>query len=40
MLSYAFHAYQFAIRTSIKATPYSLVYKMKVIMPLEMEIPS
>jgi len=37
---YAFHAYCTPIRTSTGATPYSLVYGMKAIMPLEVEIPS
>eukprot|EP00258_Populus_trichocarpa_P025576 XP_024441595.1 uncharacterized protein LOC112324178 [Populus trichocarpa] len=40
MLSYAFHAYRTTVRTSTNATPYSLVYGMEAIMPLEVEIPS
>jgi hypothetical protein len=40
MLSFALHAYCIAVRTSTGATPYSLVYGMKVVMPLEVEIPS
>jgi hypothetical protein len=40
MLSYALHAYRTIIRTFTKATPYSLVYGMEAVMPLEVEIPS
>lgn len=39
-LSYAFHVYRIAVMTSIRVTPYSLVYGMKTVMPLELEIPS
>jgi hypothetical protein len=39
-LPYALHAYRTAIRTSTGATPYSLVYGMEAVMPLEVEIPS
>ena len=39
-LSYALHAYRIAVRTSTGATPYSLVYGMEVVVPLEVEIPS
>ncbi|GKU93223.1 hypothetical protein SLEP1_g6831 [Rubroshorea leprosula] len=38
MLPYALHAY--SVRTSTRATPYSLVYGMEAILPLELEIPS
>jgi hypothetical protein len=40
MLSYALHAYRTIVRISINATPYSLVYGMEAVMPLEVEIPS
>jgi hypothetical protein len=40
MLSYALHAYRTIVRTSTNATPYSLVYGMEAVMPLEVEIPS
>ena len=37
-LPFALHAYQTAIKTSIGATPFSLVYGMKVVLPIEIEI--
>jgi len=40
MLSFALHVYRTAVRTSTGATPYTLVYRMKVLMLLEVEIPS
>jgi len=40
MLPFALHAYRTIIRTSIGTTPYSLVYGMEAVMPLEVEIPS
>jgi len=40
MLPFALHAYRTAVRTSTGTTPYALVYGMKVVMPLEVEIPS
>jgi hypothetical protein len=40
MLPYAFHAYHTTVRTSTNANPYSLVYGMEAVMPLEVEIPS
>ena len=40
MLPYALHAYRTTVRTSIGATPYALVYGIKAIAPLQMEIPS
>ncbi|PKI74767.1 hypothetical protein CRG98_004785 [Punica granatum] len=40
MLPYALLAYRTSIRTSTKATPYSLVYDMEAILPIEVEIPS
>jgi hypothetical protein len=39
-LSCALYAYQITVRTLIGATPYSLVYRMEVVMSLEVEIPS
>ena len=40
MLSFALHGYRTTIRTSTGATPYSLVYGMEAVMPLEVDIPS
>jgi hypothetical protein len=40
MLPFALHTYRTAVRTSIRATPYTLVYGMEAVMPLEVEIPS
>ena len=40
MLPFALHAYRTAIRTSTGATPYTLVYEMEAVMPLEVETPS
>ena len=40
MLPFALHTYCTAVRTSIGATPYTLVYGMEAVMPLEVEIPS
>ena len=34
------HAYRTGVRTSTGATPYSLVYKMEAVLPIEVEIPS
>ena len=34
------HAYRTRVRTSTRATPYSLVYGMEVVLPIEVEIPS
>ena len=39
-LPFALHAYRIGVRTSTGATPYSLVYGMEVVLPIEMEIPS
>ena len=39
-LPFALHAYWTGVRTSTGATPYSLVYKIKVVLPIEIEIPS
>ncbi|RDX83652.1 Gag-Pol polyprotein, partial [Mucuna pruriens] len=40
MLQFALHEYRKTIRTSKRATPYSLVYGMEVVLPIEVEIPS
>ena len=39
-LLFALHAYQTGVRTSTGATPYSLVYEMEAVLPIEVEIPS
>ena len=39
-LSFALHAYQTVVRMSTKATPFSLVYGMEAVLPIEVEIPS
>jgi hypothetical protein len=39
-LPYALCAYRTSVRTSVGATPYSLVYGMEVVLPVEVEIPS
>lgn len=40
MLPYARLAYRTSIRTCTGATPYSLVYGMEAVLPVEVEIPS
>ncbi|KAA0063220.1 Pol polyprotein [Cucumis melo var. makuwa] len=40
MLSFALHGYRTSVHTSTGATPFSLVYGMKAILHLEIEIPS
>ncbi|RDX65958.1 putative protein K02A2.6, partial [Mucuna pruriens] len=40
VLPYALHGYRTSIRTSMGATPYSLVYGTEVVLPVEVEIPS
>lgn len=40
MLLYALYAYHTTVRTSTSTIPYSLVYEMKAVMPLEIKIPS
>ena len=37
-LPFALHTYRTEVRTSTRATPYSLVYKMEVVLPIEVEI--
>uniref|UniRef100_A0A2N9G1N4 RNase H type-1 domain-containing protein n=1 Tax=Fagus sylvatica TaxID=28930 RepID=A0A2N9G1N4_FAGSY len=39
-LPYALCAYRTLVRTSVGATPYSLVYGMEAVLPVEVEIPS
>ena len=39
-LSFALHAYRTAVRTSIGETPFSLVYGMEAVLPIEVEISS
>ena len=38
-LPFALHAYRTGVWTSTGATPYSLVYGMEVVFPMEVEIP-
>jgi hypothetical protein len=38
MLPFALHGYRTSIHTSIWATPFSLVYGMEVVLPIEVEI--
>ena len=38
MLPFALHTYRTALRTSIGATPYTLVYGIEAVMPLDVEI--
>ncbi|RDY08455.1 hypothetical protein CR513_07299, partial [Mucuna pruriens] len=40
MLPYTLHRYQTSVRTSTRATPYSLVYGIEAVLPVEVEIPS
>ena len=40
MLLFALHGYRTTARTSTRATPYSLVYGMEAILPIEVQIPS
>ena len=39
-LPFALHAYRTGVWTSSEATPYSLVYEMEAVLPIEIEIPS
>ncbi|XP_022736187.1 uncharacterized protein LOC111289419 [Durio zibethinus] len=39
-LPFALHAYRTSVRTSTGATPFSLVYGMEAVLPIEVEIPS
>lgn len=40
ILSFALHGYRTLVRTSTRETPFSLVYGMDAVMPVEVEIPS
>ncbi|RDX92395.1 hypothetical protein CR513_25482, partial [Mucuna pruriens] len=40
MLPYVLHGYRTSVRTSMRETPYSLVYGTEAILPVEVEIPS
>jgi len=40
MLLFAPHGYRTSVSTSTGATPFSLVYRMEVVFPFEVEIPS
>lgn len=40
MLSFDLHGYRTSVHTSTRATPYSLVYGMEIVQPIEVEIPS
>ncbi|RDY05178.1 Gag-Pol polyprotein, partial [Mucuna pruriens] len=40
MLPYALNGYRTSVRTSIGATPYSLVYGTEAVLPIKVEIPS
>ena len=39
-LPFVLHAYRIGVRTSTVATPYSLVYEIEAVLPIEVEIPS
>ena len=39
-LPFALHVYRIGVQTLTGATPYSLIYGMKVVLPIEVEIPS
>ena len=38
-LPFALHTYRTGVQTSTEATPYSLVYGMEAVLPIEVEIP-
>ena len=40
MLPFALHDYRTSARTSTRATPFSLVYGMEAVLPMEVQIPS
>lgn len=40
MLPFSLHGYKTSICTSAEATPFSLMYGMGVVLPIEVEIPS
>ena len=37
-LPFTLHAYRTVVRTSTKATPFSLVYGMEAVLPIEVEV--
>lgn len=40
MLPFALHGYRTSVRTSTGATPFSLVYGLEAVLPIEVEVPS
>ena len=40
MFPFALHGYRTTVRTSTGATPFSLVYSMEAVLPIEVQIPS
>ena len=40
MFPFTLHGYRTSVRTSTRATPFSLVYGMEAVLPFEVEIPS
>jgi hypothetical protein len=40
ILLFALHQYRTTVKTLIGATPFSLVYRIEAVMPLEVEVPS
>ena len=40
MLPFSLHGYHTSTKTSTGATPFSLVYAMEVVLPVEVQIPS
>jgi len=40
MLPFALHGYQTSVCTSTRVTLFSLVYKIEVVLPFEVEVPS
>ena len=40
MLPFSLHGYRTSVRTSTGATPFSLVYGMEAVLPVEVQIPS
>ncbi|KAA3474589.1 RNA-directed DNA polymerase (Reverse transcriptase), Ribonuclease H [Gossypium australe] len=39
-LPFSLHAYRTSVKTSTGATPFSLVYEMEAVLPIEVEMPS
>jgi len=40
MLPFALHGYRISVRTSTRETPFSLIYVMEDVLPVEVEVPS